>query len=108
MKKFWIFVGVFSFCIAVFVLIAGKFRDVGRLYLHADSKSGYDFGDLYQMTRIDEFKQDVEKYPIRPEDTSFAEAEVFVIGDSFAGTNFGSDRLANVIEDEFDVPVRFL
>jgi len=89
-------------------MIAWKFRDIWRIYLHADSKSGYDFWDLYQMMWIDEFKQNVEKYPIRKEDTSLVDADVFVIWDSFAWTNFWSDRLANFIEDESDLSVRYL
>ena len=77
---------------AALVVIGGKCPSLGRHFI-AEGSGGDDVGELYQMSQLDRFREEIPV--LRPQPTAgMEEAEVLTLGDSFFNSTLGSQLFA--------------
>jgi hypothetical protein len=91
---------------AIFFLVAGKNKELGRKFLYQDDGSGiyrgadginYLGGDLFNFSEVNNFKEKIKITKLQ-ESSSIAEADIILKGDSFFNTGFDSVPVPNVLE----------
>lgn len=78
---------------SLFIVMGGKFPSFGRLFL-PDEPTGKVVGDLYRLSEVDRFREEIPVKPQRPTAT-LDEADILTLGDSFFNSNLESDLFAS-------------
>jgi len=104
MKKLTIVLWSILFCVTLWLVIAGKNRDLWRKWLSVESQSGKYGWDLYQMLWIDEFKQNytiIPKNNLEESDIDLDGYDIWLMWDSFAETELSGARLGSFLASKF-------
>jgi len=104
LKKIYLALCILVVALAIFVLIGGKIKSFGRIFLATTDKKGVSYGDLYTIGEIDAFRFPITGVSSNEKDT-IDSAKVIAMGDSFLGIKFGSKVLPNELEDDIKLPV---
>lgn len=93
--KYLVLITIVSFSIFNLVLTLNK--DLGRKFLYAN-QVGYYKGDLFEMSRVLNFKGEITVIPEAKETHTINEAEVITMGDSFFNANYDTEKFPDLLE----------
>lgn len=108
MKKIFYFVWVAMFIGCLFVVVCGKFKGIGRHFVHLNDTDEYTYGDLYNMCLVDLFREKIDKQPIEKQDSDLDQYNVIAFGDSFFRANLESETFAKELAAKSGLKVYYL
>lgn len=94
-EKIYYFIIFIFLAFACFLLVGGKFKNIGRNWTVDWSK----YGDLYIPSLLINFKEEIVRKESEPA-TDIETAKIIVVGDSFSYGRLNSDRLSVLIENQ--------
>ncbi|MGE0267458.1 MAG: hypothetical protein AB7S78_03230 [Candidatus Omnitrophota bacterium] len=108
MKKvfYCIWFVIFFFCL--FVVVCGKFKDIGRQFIHLNETDEFTYGDLYKMCLVDLYRERIDKRPIGKQSSNLDDFDVIAFGDSFFRSNLGSESFAQELAKKSGLKVYYL
>lgn len=106
MRKFIYSITTLLVFFSVFIIIGGKFENVGKKFLYdCDNEKNYSYGDLYAFCEISKFKQKINLVESKKEEDSIESADVILMGDSFFGNTLETEIFANELEKRLQTRV---
>lgn len=89
---------------ALFILVGGKIKTFGRIFLPTQSEKNISYGDLYTISELNDFHLPIPTVKSTNK-SSMENANIFAFGDSFLGSHFGIKNLPSLLEDNLKMPV---
>lgn len=94
---------IFLFIASGFFLLAGKFSDIGRIFLvkeldESDCRYGSRWGDLYKYSRVSSFLEIINCVESKKEIDNISDCKILLIGDSYFEGSIGKGKFSNDLE----------
>lgn len=94
MKKIFFTIWIICFLCALFIVLSGKIKPLGRIFLVDDLH----YGDLFRISKLDDFALHIKRDEGNEDDTP-ASAKIICCGDSFFNVGRDSKIFADLLED---------
>ncbi|EKD94264.1 MAG: hypothetical protein ACD_26C00144G0002 [uncultured bacterium] len=104
MKKFILGLYLLVVVFVLFILIGGKIKSFGRIFLATQKENNVSYGDLYTISELKAFHLPIPTKKSTNK-SNIDEADIFAFGDSFLGSHLGEKNLPSLLEDSLKMPV---
>lgn len=103
-KKIALLLCWLAVALAIFLLVGGKIKSVGRALIPVEASRDFSYGDLYAMAEIARFKLPIPV--VRSTATSTLDtAPIIMLGDSFLNSKFETKPLPHTLAEILQRPV---